>query len=365
MKELSRLVIEYVRDEGACAAGIATVETLAGGPPSADLTAVLPGAKAAVCFAIPLDQSLIPAFLKKQDRRAHERDNLRANALATGIAAHLAHYLRAKGYESVGLLANEEYREDTPRGMLDMMPPLSLRYLAVRSGVGHFGLSGNVHTPREGAAVILGATVTTAPLEPTEPLAPGENYCDECKLCMNACVSRLMDPDERTTVTLGGRQFTYSKRRNYMRCELVCGGFTGLHPSGKWSTWSPGRFSIPDKDEEFLEALAAAYEAYGKRPAPPGGHRHILMDPKLALTCGNCQLICHPDKEERKKRYRWLVTSGVVVQEEDGSLRAVPPAVAKRILREMPPERRALYEDSPATSEETRDHDRAAASTTR
>ncbi|MBW2284596.1 MAG: epoxyqueuosine reductase, partial [Deltaproteobacteria bacterium] len=49
--ELSRLVLDYVKCEGACAAGIATVDTLAGGPPSADMTYVLPGAKSAVCFA--------------------------------------------------------------------------------------------------------------------------------------------------------------------------------------------------------------------------------------------------------------------------------------------------------------------------
>ncbi len=345
MEELSRQAIDYVLEEGACAAGIATVETLAGGPPSADLTNVLPGAKAAVSFAVPLDQSLIGPYLKKEDRRSHELDNLKVNALASGIAAHLAHWLTCKGYESVPVLANEQYRDDTPRGMLDMMPPLSLRYLAVRSGVGHFGLSGNVHTPGEGAAVILGAAVTTADLVPTDPLPASENYCDECKLCMNACLSRMMDAEEKTTVDLGGQEFSYSKRGDYLRCELVCGGFTGLHPSGKWSTWSPGRFTIPEKDEDFMTAVAHAYEAYSKRPEAPGGHRHILMDSKLILTCGNCQLICHPDKDERKKRWRWLVTGGVVVQDEDGTLRAVPPAVAKKHMAAMPPERRALYEE--------------------
>ncbi len=344
MEELSRRVIDYLLEEGACAAGIATTETLAGGPPSVDLERVLPGAKSAISFAVPLDQNLLPAYLKKLNRRAHELDNLRANSLATGMAAHLAHYLTCKGYESKGVLANEVYRDDTPAGKLDMKPDVSLRYLAVRSGVGHFGLSGNVHTPKEGAAIILGAAVTTAKLVPTDPLPAEENYCDRCKLCMNGCLSHMMDATEETHIELGGEEFTYSKRGNYLRCELVCGGFTGLHPSGKWSTWSPGRFSIPETDEEFMTAIGDAYDAYSKRPMPPGGHRHILMDPKLILTCGNCQLICHPDKDERKKRYRWLVTSGCVVQDEDGQLRAVAPAIAKKHLAAMPPEQRALYE---------------------
>jgi len=42
------------------------VETLAGGPPSADLTYKLPGAKSAICFAFALDQSLIRPFSEKR-----------------------------------------------------------------------------------------------------------------------------------------------------------------------------------------------------------------------------------------------------------------------------------------------------------
>ena len=41
-------------------------------------------------------------------------------------------------------------------------PDISHRYLAVRSGVASMGLSGNLLTATEGAAVILGAAVTTA-----------------------------------------------------------------------------------------------------------------------------------------------------------------------------------------------------------
>jgi len=54
-------------------------------------------------------------------------------------------------------------------GRLGMNPDLSHRYLAVRSGVGWFGFSGNVITPEYGAAVILGTCVTSAELEPRTP----------------------------------------------------------------------------------------------------------------------------------------------------------------------------------------------------
>jgi hypothetical protein len=73
-------------------------------------------------------------------------------------------------------------------------------------------------------------------------------------------------------------------------------------------------------------------------PAMPGRR-------KLNVTCANCQLVCHPDKEERKRRHRLLTKSGVVIQHLDGSLEAVSPEAAERHLAAMTPEQRACYEE--------------------
>jgi len=345
--QLTRFAIDYLMCEGACAAGVVTTETLAGGPPSTDLEYVLSGDKSAVSFAVPLDQEKIERFLSKQDHAGHQRDNIHTNLFVTGLAVGLATYLDQRGHPSSGVSANTVYRKDTPRGLLDFMPDLSHRYLAVRSGIGWFGLSGNVITRTHGAAVILGAVVTTADLEPTDPLPAEEKYCDECRLCMASCASGLMDKKERTTVSMGGMEFSYSKRLSYHRCDLVCGGFTGLAKSGKWSTWSPGRFPIPEKDDEFEPALLKAIGDSWPRPEIAGGFYHPALpgQRKLNFTCGNCQLLCHPDRAERKRRYKLLTKSGVVVQHPDGSLEAVPPEVAKRHLTAMSPEQRACYED--------------------
>jgi epoxyqueuosine reductase QueG len=346
-KELTRFAIDFVMAQGACVAGVTTRETLAGGPPSTDLEYVLPGAKSAVTFAIPLDKEKIERYLSKEDHAGHQEDNIRTNLLATGLAVGLASYLDQHGHPSFAVAANAVYRKDTPGGMLDFMPDISHRYLAVRSGVGWFGLSGNVITKTHGAAVILGSVVTAAELEPTEPLPPEEKYCDECKLCMASCLSGMMHKRERTTVTIGGIEFSYSKRRGYHRCDLVCGGFTGLSEKGKWSTWSPGRFAIPDRDEEFLPALQKAIVSSWGRPEIAGGFHHPAMpgQRKLNFTCGNCQLVCHPDREERKRRHKLLVKSGVVIQHSDGSLEAVSPKAAEKHLARMRPEQRACYED--------------------
>jgi epoxyqueuosine reductase QueG len=345
-RELTRFASDYLTTQGACAVGVTTCETLAGGPPSTELDYVLPGARSAVTFAVPLDQEKIGSYLAKEDHAGHQDDNIRTNNVATGMAVSLAQYWNQHGIPSYGVCANAVYRQDTPRGMSDFLPDISHRYLAVRSGVGWFGFSGNVITPSHGAAVILGSVVTTAELEPTDPLPPDEKYCDECQLCFAGCASGLMDKQERTTVTMGGLEFSYSKRRSYHRCDLVCGGFTGLAKNGKWSTWSPGRFPIPEDDADFRQALVEAYVASTPRPTVEGGFHHPAMPPerKINFTCGNCQLICHPDKEERKRRYKLLTHSGVVVQHEDGALEAVAPRIAKKHLAEMAPERRAAYQ---------------------
>lgn len=344
MENLSKLALDYPLCEGACLSGIATRQTLDGGPASTDLEYGMKNAKSAVVFALPLDQSLIPDFLGKENRLAFEINYERANSLASGVAVKLSNYLTQKGYPSVPLAANDVYRDDTPNGRIDMLPPVSLRYLAVASGVGSFGLSGNVITNEHGAGVILGAVLTQADLVPTSPIDEEENYCDDCKLCLKGCASRMMNPDNKTTVTMGGKTFSYSSRNNYMRCQYVCGGFTGIHPSGKWSTWSPGRFAIPDNDQEMFPVFLASIDAYNKRPEAPGGHYHSLMDSKLYNTCANCMLFCVPDKKERARRYQLLINGGVVIQNPDGTLEAVSPEMAKVRLSEMSPEMRSLYE---------------------
>jgi len=345
MEKLSQLVLDYARCESAMEAGIATTDTLSGGPPSTNLEYVMPGAKSAIVFSMGLDQNLIPGYLGKVDRLAFEENYETANSIASGVGVKLSNFMTQKGYPAIPLAANDVYRDDTPQGRADMLPPISLRYLAVASGVGSFGLSGNVITHQNGGAIILGGVVTQAELNPTSALAEDDNYCDECGLCAASCASGLMKPKEKINVTLGKRTFSYADRRSYLRCQYVCGGFTGLHPSGKWSTWSPGRFVIPDDDNDMIPLLLRSIESYNKRPDTPGGHYHSLMESKLYSTCANCQLICVPDKEERKRRYKLLTENGVVVQHPDGILEAMSPDDAIGFLDKMSAESRTLYED--------------------
>jgi epoxyqueuosine reductase len=343
-EQLTNRVTDLAKRLGADLVGIATVETLSGGPPSADLTYVLPEAKSAIVFAISLDQDVIEPFIGKKDFKKFNINNVRTNTLASGISMDLAKYIEMKGFKAVPLNANIDYRTDTKGGVFDEIPPISHRYLAVRSGVGFFGFSGNLLTREFGAAVILGSLVTEAELIPTDPVESKENYCNNCKICVAACASEYMDPRESVSVSLGDVEFTYAKRRHHWRCDYVCGGFAGLHKSKKWSTWSPARFEIPEKDEDFAEAFIKAAPSFKKRPKSDVGFYHFLMPGNVVeLTCCFCQLVCNPDEDVRKKRLKLIRNSGVSIQKSDGSLCSVSAEEAEAWLSSLDEETRSLY----------------------
>lgn len=338
---------EFLRERGALKVGFATTETLAGGPPSADLTYVMPAARSAISFALPLDREKIRAYLSKQDHAAHEQDNIGVNVHSSRLAKELALWLEEKGYPSRRVHANLVYRQEEPGWELLMHPDLSHRYVAARSGVGSFGWSGNIGIQGYGTAILLGTTVTEAELAPTDPVPPDELFCDDCKLCVSACASGLIERKKETRVTLGGVEFAYSAKRSYMFCQLVCGGFTGLHKSGRWSTWSPGRYRIPDDEGELLATLGRAianYQQWPERKDDVGGYVNpALTDTTVRLTCGNCQAICWGDGEATRENYRILTSSGCVLQHEDGSVEALPPAEAEAAFESMRVDHRELY----------------------
>jgi epoxyqueuosine reductase len=344
---LEKKIEEFLLERGALKVGFATLETMAGGPPSADLTYVMPAARSAVSFALPLDREKIRAYLSKRDHASHEKDNIELNIRSSRLAKELALWLEEQGHPSRRVHSNLVYRQEEPGWELLMHPDLSHRYVAARSGVGSFGWSGSIGMPGYGTAILLGTTVTEAELEPTDPVPENESFCDDCKLCVSACASGLIEAKKETRVTLGGVDFTYSAKRNYMRCQLVCGGFTGLHKSGKWSTWSPGRYTIPEDDTGLFETLGRAignYQQWPERKDDLGGYVNpALTETAVRLTCGNCQVICWGDKEATKENYRLLTSSGCVIQREDGSVEALPAAEAAAEFESMPEDHRELY----------------------
>jgi epoxyqueuosine reductase QueG len=352
---LNRRIEEFLLERGAIKVGFATVETLAGGPPSVDLEYKLKGARSAVSYAYPLNKEHIRPFLGKEDRGAHEKDDWDTMACTKALSWECAEVLVAEGYASRGTTANLKLRTEMEDWGKGQYPDISHRYIAVRSGVGSFGWSGNVGIEGYGTTVILGTIVTTAELAATGPISEEENFCEMCKACVESCPTEMFEKDRSRSVTIGGVTFSYAERRDYGRCGMCCGGATGLDRSGEWSTWSPGRFKLPnpkdDAEEELQGIQQRAAKAHKQRPPLPGGtdskvKLHADPDavlPKVYLTCGNCQLVCWGDKKKTVENLFILRQSGCVIQRPDGAIEILPPEEAEAELNKMDPEQQALY----------------------
>jgi len=365
---LNQEVEKFLLERGALKVGFTTAETLAGGPPSIDLTYPLPEAQTAICFALPLDREVTRAYLKKELPNGcsdHERDNIGTNIKAYKLAIAVASLLKKKGFKAVAIFPNFKYREEIPGWELKMYPELALRLIAMRSGAGSVGWSGNIGLKGYGAAIILGGLVTSAKLEPTAPIPSEDSFCNKCILCTKVCALRMFDHDEEDSITLGGHTFTYSKRINLARCQIVCGGLSGLDKSGKWSTWSLGRYPYPETDKEVMRTLNLAVNNFLKWPdieihkkfdtsefendkeiteaLGEIKNKMLMMIEDVKLTCGNCQLICWGDPTKTKENYNLLTNSGCIIQKEDGKIVILPPEKAEEVFNAMDRKHKRLY----------------------
>ncbi len=80
------------------------------------------------------------------------------------LSQQCAQLLEKEGYASARVHGNNKFRTDVPNWQARMHPDISHRYVAVASGLGSFGWSGNVGIEGYGTAIILGTVVTTADL---------------------------------------------------------------------------------------------------------------------------------------------------------------------------------------------------------
>jgi epoxyqueuosine reductase len=138
-------------------------------PLRADLRAVLPGARSAICVALP--------YPGPQPGEA-----------AIGAVAK---YARGADYHDVVrerlTLLWDELRREHPaaegRVFVDS-GPLPERELARRAGLGWVGKNSCLIHPELGSRFVLGEILTTLALEPTAPIT---GSCGACRRCLDAC----------------------------------------------------------------------------------------------------------------------------------------------------------------------------------
>ena len=340
---LAARVKDLARQMGAAKVGVAAVEALSG-PPTADASRVLPGARSVVSFLVVEPEGAVLKYLAKEDPseyRGHFYENIQTLGR---VGLGVAEALRREGFRAQAVSPNGVYESGSSL-VTGLVPPFSHRYAAVAAGLGAIGWSGNVMTPEYGSRVYLSSVITDAELEPDRPLE--ENPCDRCNICLKACPGVFMSWTESVSFTLGGRVITHAKKGMHARCAISCGGFTGLSRDRRWSTWAPARHAIPEDDGELLRLLAHLAAEHSRRssenPELPNFIRGSMDVPgyeqpgvlarsrhDTVVTCGNCAIVCFETLQQRAKALKLLLHSGVVVEEGDGRVRVVPAEEARR-----------------------------------
>lgn len=327
MTGLKQEIRSIAREMGIDKVGFTSRERLRDAPPSGDLAYILPTARSAISLIVALDKAAIRAYLAKENQMSHVKDHNMSYIKLKEAGKAIQDLLRDRGYEASFHYPNFEYRQGLP--FMTMVPPLSHRYVAVASGIGSLGWSGNVITPEYGAPVSLSSIVTSAELEPDPLLAV--DCCQKCHLCAASCPSNFISIKEETHLSIADRTYVHNKKASNLRCNVTCGGANGVKDrNARWSTWSHRVLDLPGPGDD--EAFERRVLEYSKDPSNRWLKALLMLeklelrDPEqfdlfmdsLLLTCGNCMLVCWPDMKDKQENYRLLIRSGRVIKDETG-----------------------------------------------
>lgn len=312
-------------EAGATSCGIASVERLKDGPPSADPTYAMPGARSVVSYTIAFDYEILAKFMAKEHFDPFVRHKKELETLLYVVGDKLVAELESLGHRAMVVSINSVYRPEPgvsdPSKARAMIPDFSLRYGAIAAGLGRLGWSGNLMTPEHGATVVLGAVITDAILE-QDPLLE-ENPCDKCMACVRVCPADMIKRQESVTVELFGLKDEIAAKRTNNACYMSCTDYHGLAPDRKWSNWSPYRQEggLPEDDNKVDEACDTC------RAVDPNNskffdkpYREFITDPieKLHSPCGFCSYICAGPASQRHGTRVRIQKSGITVLRPSG-----------------------------------------------
>ncbi|MFX1337368.1 MAG: hypothetical protein ACFFDK_02020 [Promethearchaeota archaeon] len=374
---LEEQVKKIASDEGAVLVGICSADSIKDKKFS-DPNFLLPGAQSVISIALNQEEESIKKYLAKEDRDSFCLKSDYINKKLYAIGEKIKIFLEEQGFKAFNCKINFDYRnakinETTYRALenfvdlinkqkdenyhlskseqktidalsnmleigfkrnkVDFVPEFSHRYAAEAAGLGRIGWSGNIITEKYGARIMLTSVITDAKMNPDEPSK--ENHCKMCKLCERVCQGGFFSKGEKEKITVAGVQEIIGKRNSYSYCAAVCGGFIGQNRFSEWSTWSPYRFeSYGIKSVDTLpldETIDDFYQEIMYRAILEGGRKaeNVLKMVRTILyglhnkpkedyipTCGNCQIVCGPTMEDKKKSYNLLKNSGCIEKGE-------------------------------------------------
>lgn len=328
---------EVALSSGADTCGIASVERMLDGPPSADPTYVMKEAQSVIAYTIAYDDDILADFMAKRSFVPFVKHKKELEIRLYTVGDAIAEYLTGLGHQAVVVSINAVYRPEPgvsdPSEAVAMIPDFSIRYATVAAGLGRIGWSGNVLTPEYGAAVIMCAVITSAQLK-QDPLLE-ENPCDGCRSCVSSCPTSMIKHREGKTIRMFGLEDTIAEKRTNNACYMGCTDYHGLSADGKWSNWSPYREKggFPEDDKAVDAACTSArkvdpvndqfFNTYDE-------YRDFIEDPDALLfsSCGYCSYVCNGPSPKRNRSRFSILKSGYTVLRATGPRETVKDADA-------------------------------------
>ncbi len=123
--------------------------------------------------------------------RGHYSSYYLASNKGYGLIRRLGNFIQERGYKAI---AN---------------PPLPVKAIASRAGVGYFGKNSLIHHPVYGSFISIHVLVTNAPISPDPPLESLTD-CGSCTLCRDACPTGAIQEDGTILLSRCMRSFMES-----------------------------------------------------------------------------------------------------------------------------------------------------------
>ncbi|MBN2283406.1 MAG: hypothetical protein JXO48_05910 [Deltaproteobacteria bacterium] len=387
MAHIEEKIKEFIAQQGVTVAGIAGPDRFRGARmPSLDLAYSMPGGRSIISLALPMDVPAIYDFLGKRSPAPHNFDQFLKYQKLFRIEENIAGYLRSLGFRAKALPLSADYRK-LPY-VFATRPFFSHRFGAIAAGIAGLGWSGNVMTTEYGAAQYLGTVVTDAAFASDPLMHPRhfiETRCRDCKRCARVCPSEMFDSSEEEHLLYNNELYSRGKRHGIDRCNISCFGLHSLSSDKKWSNWglhwidgwireqpkkiskvrlvytllkkglstgdSEPRFNILRQLCFFLwpeDTVTKEVDGLESFPAEEGERYRVLADIlhrvgvrgidsyPIPVVCGHCAIICGPTPEETNRRYRTLMTSGIVVPGAEGMVKVDTFQDAARLRHGFP-----------------------------
>ncbi len=234
MTNLKNQIKEVMLSSGCEMVGIANVERFKGAPEGRRPTDILPTARSVIVGAVHILDSVCDDL--PETRYEYTNQFYVLNGTLGSMSTKVARLLEDEGYRAIPIPAAY------PRVNKELMGVFSHRHAAVLAGLGEFGFSNLLITPKFGARVRLVSIIAEAPLDPDRPYE--KSLCREwqkkCgKVCLTSCPVEAISPDGKVNKD---RCLRYQEQiMPWSAVELRCGLCLGLCPIGKRS------FKIPAK----------------------------------------------------------------------------------------------------------------------